>query len=98
VCLYMSMRVFAIRVCACVCAYVYVCVYRALNAVKWDKVFAKPFVCAFDCHSDGIWCMSTHPTVLTHLLSGACDGGACVCVCVCVCTYVCVCVCVCMCV
>lgn len=47
---------------------------RALNAVKLDKVFAKPFVSAMDGHSDGVFCMAKNPKVLNTLASGACDG------------------------
>ncbi len=48
---------------------------RALNAVKFDKIFAKPFIGALDGHEDGVHCMSLVPKSLTHLVSGACDGG-----------------------
>ena len=47
---------------------------RALNAVKLDKVFAKPFVGALDGHRDGIHCMTTVRSSLIPLISGACDG------------------------
>ncbi|KAK8807127.1 hypothetical protein WA158_003886 [Blastocystis sp. Blastoise] len=47
---------------------------RALNAVKLDKIFAKPFVGALDGHSDGVWCTATSPKSLVCFLSGACDG------------------------
>ena len=47
---------------------------RALNAVKLDKMFAKPFIGALDGHSDGIWCMATNPRSLVKFISGACDG------------------------
>lgn len=48
---------------------------RALNAVKLDKVFAKPFVGSLTGHRDGVYCMERHPTKVGLLLSGACDGG-----------------------
>ncbi len=48
---------------------------RALNAVKLDKMFAKPFVYALSDHHDSIYCLNTLPNSLVHLLSGACDGG-----------------------
>jgi WD repeat and SOF domain-containing protein 1 len=48
---------------------------RALNAVKLNKVFAKPFLGALSGHRDGIYSMAKHPTNLTSLVSGACDGG-----------------------
>ena len=47
---------------------------RALNAVKLDRVFAKPFVSAMDGHSDGVFCMAKNPKRLNVLASGACDG------------------------
>ena len=47
---------------------------RALNAVKLDKHFSKPFVGALDGHMDGVHCVATAPTVLTMLVSGGCDG------------------------
>jgi len=47
---------------------------RALNAIKLDRVFAKPFVGALDGHQDGVFCFAKHPHKLSWLLSGACDG------------------------
>lgn len=47
---------------------------RALNAVKLERVFAKPFVGALDGHSDGVFSLAKHPKRLSWLLSGACDG------------------------
>lgn len=47
---------------------------RALNATKLDKVFAKPFIASLSGHSDGIYTMCKHPTKLSVLLTGACDG------------------------
>jgi WD repeat and SOF domain-containing protein 1 len=47
---------------------------RAVNAVKLDKVFAKPFVGALDGHSDGVYCMAASPTSLVAMVSGAGDG------------------------
>lgn len=47
---------------------------RALNSVKHDKVFAKPFLYALDAHADGVYSMTTIPTSLIHMLSGAGDG------------------------
>lgn len=47
---------------------------RALNATKLDKVFAKPFVCALDEHKDGVFCLERHPSRVSTLLSGSCDG------------------------
>lgn len=47
---------------------------RALNAVKLEKVFAKPFLGSLDGHKDGIQCMAKNPASLSLLLSGSCDG------------------------
>ena len=47
---------------------------RALNAVKLERVFAKPFVASLNGHTDGVNCISRHPTKLSVLLSGSCDG------------------------
>lgn len=47
---------------------------RALNAVKLERVFAKPFVGSLDGHTDGVNCISRHPRSLSVLLSGSCDG------------------------
>ncbi|MBN3314710.1 DCA13 factor, partial [Atractosteus spatula] len=47
---------------------------RALNAVKLERVFAKPFLASLDGHRDGVNCMAKHPQSLSSLLSGACDG------------------------
>ena len=49
---------------------------RALNAVKLDKVFAKPFVFALNEHRDSVYCMASRAGSLVQLYSGACDGGA----------------------
>lgn len=49
---------------------------RALNAAKLERVFAKPFVANLEGHSDGVFCLARHPTRLSTLLSGSCDGGA----------------------
>ena len=40
---------------------------RALNAVKLEKVFAKPFICALDGHRDGLTAVAKHPKVDTDL-------------------------------
>ncbi|CAH1772969.1 unnamed protein product [Owenia fusiformis] len=47
---------------------------KALNASKLDRVFAKPFLGSLNGHRDGIHCMSSHPSSLSTILSGACDG------------------------
>ncbi|XP_044259546.1 DDB1- and CUL4-associated factor 13 [Tribolium madens] len=47
---------------------------RAVNAVKLEKVFAKPFVGNLDGHRDGVSCISKHPKRLSVLISGSYDG------------------------
>ncbi|EFJ16629.1 hypothetical protein SELMODRAFT_439559 [Selaginella moellendorffii] len=47
---------------------------RALNAVKLDKIFAKPFIGALSDHRDGVSCMAKNPSRLNCLVSGAMDG------------------------
>ncbi|KFD45460.1 WD domain, G-beta repeat protein [Trichuris suis] len=47
---------------------------RALNAVKLERVFAKPFLCSLDGHSDGVHCFAKHPERLSIALSGSYDG------------------------
>ena len=47
---------------------------RALNASKVQKIFAKPFVHAFQGHSDGISALSKCPMALNKFISGAHDG------------------------
>ncbi|KAG6445436.1 DDB1- and CUL4-associated factor 13 [Manduca sexta] len=47
---------------------------RALNAVKLERVFAKPFIGSLDGHRDGVSCMAKHPKRLAVLASGAFDG------------------------
>lgn len=47
---------------------------RALNAVKLDKIFAKPFLKNLEGHRDAISCICKHPFQLSVLLSGAYDG------------------------
>lgn len=47
---------------------------RALNAVKLDRMFAKPFLGALDGHSDGVSAIATSPKSLVAFLSGAADG------------------------
>jgi len=47
---------------------------RALNAVKLDQHFAKPFVGALEGHSDGVHCFAKNAASLAMLVSGACDG------------------------
>ncbi|KAL0273029.1 UNVERIFIED_CONTAM: hypothetical protein PYX00_005804 [Menopon gallinae] len=47
---------------------------KAMNAVKLERVFAKPFIGNLDGHKDGISCLAKHPKSLSLLLSGAYDG------------------------
>lgn len=47
---------------------------RTLNAVKLDKVFAKPFIRNLSGHLEGVFSMTKHSTRLSCLISGSCDG------------------------
>ena len=47
---------------------------RALNAVKIDRMFAKPFVGCLDGHADVVNCLLKHPTSLSSLISASSDG------------------------
>ncbi len=47
---------------------------RALNATKLERVFAKPFLGALEGHTDSVHSIAKHPTSLSTLLSGSCDG------------------------
>ncbi|WFD30421.1 Protein sof1 [Malassezia sp. CBS 17886] len=47
---------------------------RALNAAKLDRLFAKPFVAAFDGHIDGIYSLAKDPRRLDIVASGSGDG------------------------
>jgi len=47
---------------------------RALNAVKLERVFAKPLLGSLDGHRDGLTCLIKHPDRLSTLLSGDCSG------------------------
>jgi WD repeat and SOF domain-containing protein 1 len=51
---------------------------RALNAVKLQRVFAKPFVGDLTGHIDGCYCLLRHPKQINTLASGSCDGGFCI--------------------
>lgn len=48
---------------------------RALNAVKLDRMFAKPFVASLNGHIDGVYSMTKHPHKLNSMISGSGDGG-----------------------
>lgn len=47
---------------------------RALNAVKLERVFAKPFIGSLDGHRDGVSSLCKHPHRLSLLASGDYDG------------------------
>lgn len=47
---------------------------RALNAVKLDKHFAKPFLASLEGHADGVCSMAKCTAVLNVLATGGCDG------------------------
>lgn len=47
---------------------------RALNAVKLERLLAKPFLYSLDGHKDGIQCMTKHPSALSLMFSGSYDG------------------------
>lgn len=47
---------------------------KALNAVKLERVFAKPFVSNLEGHKDAVSCVCKHPSKLSTLMSGAYDG------------------------
>lgn len=47
---------------------------RALNAVKLDKIFAKPFIGSLSGHQESVQCLLKHPSSLSTLISGDCDG------------------------
>ncbi|PNX89608.1 ddb1- and cul4-associated factor-like protein [Trifolium pratense] len=48
---------------------------RALNAVKLDKIFARPFIGAMDSHVDAISSMARNPSQLKEIFAGSMDGG-----------------------
>lgn len=47
---------------------------RAVNAVKLDRHFSKPFVASLSGHIDGVQCMAKNPASLSMIVSGSCDG------------------------
>lgn len=47
---------------------------RALNTVKLDRIFSKPFIGSLDGHSDSVQHLAKHPSKLSVILSGACNG------------------------
>jgi len=48
---------------------------RALNSVKMQRMFAKPFVAAFEC-GDAVMCLARHKDRLNALVAGLADGEA----------------------
>ena len=48
---------------------------RALNAVKMERMFAKPFVAALEGHQDAIEVLAKRPESITDVVSGSWDGG-----------------------
>lgn len=48
---------------------------RALNSMKWERLFAKPFIAAFDDHVDTVQCLAKHPTTLSTVAAGDCAGA-----------------------
>ncbi|XP_065348045.1 DDB1- and CUL4-associated factor 13-like [Cloeon dipterum] len=47
---------------------------QALNAVKLERVFAKPFLCCLDGHRDGVTSVAKHPERLSTVASGSYNG------------------------
>lgn len=47
---------------------------RALNAVKIQKIHAKPFVADLTGHVDTPQVFSLHPSSMRYLVSASCDG------------------------
>ena len=47
---------------------------KAMNAVKLERVFAKPFLKSLDGHTDGVYCMRRSFSSLSTVASGSCDG------------------------
>nr|CAG4646207.1 EOG090X04WU [Macrothrix elegans] len=47
---------------------------RALNAVKVERLLARPFIGALDGHSDSVSCFGKHPKRLSSLYSAGADG------------------------
>ena len=47
---------------------------RAMNAVKLERVFAKPLLGSLDGHKDGITVLSKHNGKLSEVASASADG------------------------
>lgn len=48
---------------------------RALNAVKMERMFAKPFVAALEGHLEGVEVIVKQPKSLNTVASAGWDGG-----------------------
>ncbi|KAL1948526.1 hypothetical protein VTO73DRAFT_12601 [Trametes versicolor] len=48
---------------------------RALNAVKMERMFAKPFIASLEGHVDAVETMARKPETLDIVASGSWDGG-----------------------
>ena len=46
---------------------------RALNAVKLERMFAAPFVCALP-HADAVYEIAIHPSSVSRIASASGDG------------------------
>jgi len=47
---------------------------RAMNAVKLERVFAKPLLGSLDGHKDGITVLAKHPAKISQVATAAADG------------------------
>jgi WD repeat and SOF domain-containing protein 1 len=50
-------------------------VVRAVNAVKVERLLARPFLGALEGHRDGVYCLARHAREGTALVTGAGDGS-----------------------
>lgn len=48
---------------------------RALNAVKMERIFSKPFVASLEGHIDSVGVLAKKPGALDIIASGSGDGG-----------------------
>lgn len=48
---------------------------RALNAVKMERMFAKPFLASLEGHVDSVGVLARKPGTLNIVASGSGDGG-----------------------
>ncbi|KNH09615.1 hypothetical protein XU18_0300 [Perkinsela sp. CCAP 1560/4] len=51
---------------------------RALKAVKLERMFAKPFICALQGHLDSVSCLGLDRNALSRSMSGSFDGSICI--------------------